>query len=209
MNMQDGHKQNNISNLELLARLRAGDEAARKELIEKNTLLVGFLVHKFRDACTLDPRPRVEDLDAIGLLALVEAAHAIPLSHPHPSGYLATWVRGALKRGVWQEHFRGVVPGHRAVRMAAYEGHDDPGVYTLPSEPDAEIDHVDNRIDFQDTVDAACRDTVDRKIIEMLVSKYTTREIAAVVKRSQSTVCRRVKRLKKKIRGSKRGLDVK
>ncbi|MGA2621891.1 MAG: hypothetical protein ABSF26_30180, partial [Thermoguttaceae bacterium] len=196
-------KQTEVANLELLVRLRAGDESARDKLILDNKGLVHYYVNKFPGrwlaAGGPDPCPPADELEAIGLLALCKAAQSIKLDHPHPSRHLAKWISKELMKGALKEHWtKGVPRGHCAVRLDVSRAKWRPGQDGIIGAAQPKRDEATLQHDLRDLVMTLCT-PLERKIVRLLEDDkdLKLRDIAVAVERSPSIVHRHIKRIRK------------
>ena len=200
--------EHDIRNLNLL---QAGD---RNALVTTNLDLAYWLVNKYRKQY-LGPRPcpTAEELEAIGFYALVKAARVMPADCQKPSAYLVRTIWRTLVADAAKEHWTAGVPrGFRAVRLEASptgwrRGFD--GLALPLVAPDASTPHralcrarwagAVPRFDVEDAVDRACRNDLDRTIVQMRLEGHTFAEIAAAVHRAPSIVEFRLKKIGKRM----------
>ena len=104
-----------------LALLRAGD---RDGLVTTNVKLVYRLVHKYikyvkylKQPEGPQPYPTLEELEAIGLCALVKAARIMPVDCQKPSALSGASHSRRLKGDAAKHWTAGVPRGHGAVRL--------------------------------------------------------------------------------------------
>lgn len=113
----------NRINRELLARCQRGDEEALAEFVEGNRGLVRWTLRRYRQ---LPLGMDAEDLEQLGLLALLEAARRPGVQRqPYLGKYLSYCIRKKLYLGIWQEGYLVPLPRRQheqAVRARRLEG---------------------------------------------------------------------------------------
>ncbi len=101
--------------LTLARRARAGDVAARKELVERNLRLVVFVAKKYRLA---SPGLPLEDLVQEGNIGLMRAAEKFDPELGHRfSTYATYWVRQSIQRALADKARAIRLPSHLAEKL--------------------------------------------------------------------------------------------
>ena len=184
-------------------------KSAKDEMILFNTGLAKYLVGEYLKECTLLPKPHPNDLEAIALYGLTLACSRISPWNTKPGGYLAKAIMNELRAQAYLESRGGMsfkpkrrkrdgkvlaVPKNPPYVFQAerwdYDGEDregwpdkDKGVRPRPK-----VNTDLAAVDLRDCLNRACRDDVDRKVLELHEQRFTGDEIAERVGRPPSYV---------------------
>jgi hypothetical protein len=181
-----------IANLELVARLQAGDESAREEMIKENIPLVKTVAGSFVWEGP-DPPPDFEELFSYGLEGLWRASRRVhDIKHEKVGRNLRCWIHGEMARRAKQNHplhkLNRKRKGQKPRRLEPYEPKDGP----VPGGQEV--------VDCWDSILAACDDDIDRQIVELRRGNASYSLIAETLNlKSKSTVSDRLRKIRKRM----------
>ena len=216
----------NSLNRKFLRAIRKDRPDARNRMILANQPFVTYLAQEYLKTCFFDPKPKLEDLQAIGMVGLVRACKRIKPDHPNPCGYL----RKAINRELWQgAHYETnggmsfeVNKKHNRrerqdaekrvpfVKSLAIEERKtgqrhEKGVVWQQPRPNNEL----LAVELRDCMAVAAQDDVDRRILELIEAGDTQEEIAKKVGRHPSNIHGRIKRLEATVEELRQGRPLK
>jgi hypothetical protein len=129
------------------------------------------------------PRPNYDELYGFGLEGLWRASRRIhAITHDGIGGYLAVWIRGAMRRRARQHH---ITHGRGPIEQ-----------YELDQRPTLDESAV---VDQWELILNACHDVVDRKICELRRQNEPLASIGTNLHLSAPTVWRRLKAIEKRM----------
>ena len=174
-------------NEQLLRRIKAGDEAARKEMLHLNIALVRWQANEvLRQNSGPKPRPSYDDFLIVGLDGAWQGILSIHrCKHTNVAGYLLKWIEGAMKKHTAADHPRYRVP-------------DDVMLSQMTGEP--ECDDTTGMIDVLDAINHACLSDADRQIVQMREAGDTFGAIAKSLCISTSTVSARLREIGERVK---------
>lgn len=159
-------------NDEIALRVVAGDEAARKRMIEANMPMVLAKVDTFLKVYPF-ARPIYDDLISEGFLGLTEAVENLGKNGDttNPTGFISFHITGAIGRTVDAEYPQ-IAEDHEAPRRHRKRR---PRCEQMPVDPVPMVDLVVDptaMVELRDLLEACCETDIDREIIRLRERGY-------------------------------------
>jgi DNA-directed RNA polymerase specialized sigma24 family protein len=198
-------------NERLYARVMAGDDKAREEMIEGNMPLVIAKVDAYV-GCYPQAAYLRDDLHSAGFLALVKAVNTMAEhdqpSNVNPTGYISVAITHEITRATEKESAMGLtnVPeseeGPVSNRDVPEVGHDIPDSTT-----DVNESAVQGLFELRDMLESCCESDKERTLVRMREEGYSDREIAETLGLPHITTFRLRKELEERFNQKCRELE--
>jgi DNA-directed RNA polymerase specialized sigma subunit len=198
-------------NEQFYARVMAGDDKAREEMIEGNMPLVIAKVDAY-----IGCHPQVaylrDDLHSAGFLALVKAVNTMAEhdqpSNVNPTGYISVAITHEITRVIEKESAMGLtsIPESEEGPVSDHDvpqvGHDIPD-----STSDVNESAVQGLFEMRDVLQSCCESDKERTLLRMREEGYSDREIAETLDLPHITTFRLRKELEERFNQKCRELE--
>jgi RNA polymerase sigma factor (sigma-70 family) len=180
------------NNLELLARILAGDDSARDDLFQANKGLVRTIAGNFNWQGPA-PKPSYDDLCCYGEEGLNQGCQNVHrIKHSNVCGYLTRWIWGRMLRLSNQNH-----PLHKIHRKRKGEKKKR---YIVNIPDDYESPDEQGVVDLWDLILSCCHDDKDRKIVTLRKQKETNESISKEIGLCESRIAERLQEIEDRLR---------
>jgi len=198
-------------NQQFYARVMAGDDKAREEMIEGNMPLVIAKVDAYI-GCHPQFAYLRDDLHSAGFLALVKAVNTMAEhdqpSNVNPTGYISVAITHEITRVVEKESAMGLtsIPGSEEGPVSDCDvpqvGHDIPD-----STADVNESAMQGLFELRDVLESCCESDKERTLLRMREEGYSDREIAETLGLPHITTFRLRKELEERFNEKCRELE--